>query len=190
MKKFFKFIIFAGFFVAIGMGISLAIAEIFRKVSDDEFCGSCHIMKPMVDTWKESVHGGNNNFGIVAKCAACHTPHDSAVSYSWIKSTTGLRHTLTNIFNQPSTEEFIEILKHADEYVYDSGCLSCHKNIAKSESIDKGLRMVHEMYFKNKENGVDQQCTTCHKGIAHPGLKEKLEQMIEDENSNVDGEGN
>jgi hypothetical protein len=47
----------------------------------DEFCASCHVMKPFRTIWKDAVHGGKNRHGFAAQCVDCHLPHGNFIEY-------------------------------------------------------------------------------------------------------------
>lgn len=64
-----------------GLGISLLGAEVVKKTGDEAFCGSCHDMQPMVKTFQQDTHGGNNAHGFTAECVDCHLPHNSTLGY-------------------------------------------------------------------------------------------------------------
>ncbi len=179
MRKLIKWVFIAGIFVCIGLAIALVIAEKFHTMSDDKFCGSCHVMEPMVETWKMSPHGGNNDKGIEVKCASCHTPQSSVLEYTQVKITSGIRDVFNYHFNTPDADFFLENLDidHAKKYVFESGCLSCHKNITDNEKMADAPQKIHASYFASKEESDAYSCINCHKDIAHPGLKQKLQEL-------------
>ncbi|MFV0431366.1 MAG: cytochrome c3 family protein [Alphaproteobacteria bacterium] len=178
MLKILKWLIFMGIFVLIGMGIALGIAETFHKIGNKDFCGGCHVMTPMVETWEQSVHGGNNEKGVVAECAACHTDHSSATAFTYVKVTSGLRDVINNALHKPGPEYFLNENNDASKYVYDSGCLRCHEAIAESPSVRETTRNLHEQYFEHRDENPALRCANCHKEeIAHPGLEDKLREL-------------
>ncbi len=174
--KLIKWLFFIGVFVLIGMLIALGIAETFHKMGNAKFCGSCHVMEPMVETWEKSVHGGNNDKGIVAECSACHTDYSSSTAYTYTKVKAGVRDVFNYNFHTPTEEYFLNENNDNRSYVYDSGCLKCHKKIAESPSVPQSTRNIHKAYFESQDN-PNMRCGTCHKAdIAHPGLKELLKE--------------
>lgn len=185
LLKVLKWLVFMGIFVLIGMGISLGIAETFHNIGNKDFCGGCHVMEPMVETWEQSVHGGNNDKGVVAECAACHTDHSSATAFTYVKVTSGLKDVINNAIHKPGPEYFLTENNDASKYVYDSGCLTCHEAIAESEMVPEYIRTLHTYYFENREENERLRCANCHKQeIAHPGLKEKLRELRDAETTN------
>ena len=60
--------------------------------SGPEFCGECRTMGPMVETYRQDVHGGMNAEGSAADRTNCHLPHDGSFRYLIAKSETGLHH--------------------------------------------------------------------------------------------------
>lgn len=178
MKKIIKWLkwpFFMGLFILIGMLIALGIAETFHKIGNDKFCGGCHVMTPMVETWKKSVHGGNNDKGVAAECASCHTDYSSSTAYTYTKVKAGIRDVFNYKFHTPTEDYFLNENNDNRSYVYDSGCLKCHKKIAESPEVKQSTRNIHAGYFENKESNDRMRCGSCHKAeIAHPGLEELL----------------
>ncbi len=186
MKKIIKWIkwpFIMGVFILIGMLIALGIAETFHKIGNDKFCGGCHVMEPMVQTWKKSVHGGNNKAGVAAECSACHTDYSSATSYTYVKVVSGIKDVISYKFNTPDAEYFLNEINDPSHYVFDSGCLKCHKKIAESPVVPDNTRNIHKAYFENQDNEY-MRCTSCHRSeIAHPGLDELLKKGFSQEES-------
>lgn len=135
--------------------------------SQPEFCGSCHVMKPMVAAYRDSVHGGNNPYGVAAKCTDCHTSHTNAFSYLASKTQSGITDIWVNTFGNPSALDWQANRERHDEYVYDSGCLQCHKNLLQ---IAAG-RGAHEKYFSGT---INAKCVDCHGGVGHENLNKYL----------------
>jgi len=54
-----------------------------------------------------------------------------------------------------------------NEYVYDSGCLTCHQEL---ESVTKNQE-EHNNYFNDV---IDSQCVDCHEEIGHSNLNKYL----------------
>ncbi|KKL95034.1 hypothetical protein LCGC14_1858710 [marine sediment metagenome] len=127
-------------FAVVLFGIAaLVIAVLGVKVSmylnTPEFCGSCHEMKPFVESWATSAHR-------TVACNTCHRRSKLAASKSLYKHITD---------NVP--EEFTAI---AGSLVSDATCLSsrCHDGIP----TDQTLKVDHAIII-----GMDAQCTQCHK---------------------------
>ena len=57
--------------------------------------------------------------------------------------------------------------KEHNEYVYDSGCLTCHQELEKATQ-DKGM---HNNYFAGL---IETQCVNCHEEIGHSNLNKYL----------------
>ncbi|QCT94371.1 cytochrome C [Caminibacter mediatlanticus TB-2] len=173
----------------IGLGISYVTAIMVDKTSTPEFCASCHTMKPMVDSFKFSVHGGNNPQGFAAThCTDCHLPHNSLIGYLIAKGISGTRDALAE-FGIIKKVDFKDNFWEMDKYVYDSGCLKCHKGIEKLKDKNVGevigltlnSQKVHkEFYWNKKERGEKVSCVACHNDntmthFAHPNLLETLQ---------------
>ncbi len=156
--------------IAVALLIPLAWVGVetgIEATSQPGFCGSCHVMKPMVEAYHHSVHGGNNPYGVAAKCTDCHTSHTSAFSYLLSKTKSGSVDIWVNTLGNPKKLDWQANLERRDEYVYDSGCLQCHKNL---QQIAAG-HGAHEKYFAGV---IDAKCVDCHQGVGHEGLNKYL----------------
>jgi len=169
----------------IGLGISYVAAVAVDKTGQPEFCMSCHEMKPMGESFKFSVHGGNNPQGFAAHhCTDCHLPHNSLAGYLVAKGISGTRDFLAHI-GLMKMVDFKENFYEMKNYVYDSACLHCHEGMkepAKAVGLSEDIKEIHERYYwKPKKEGKDISCVTCHNdhtmaNFAHPNLLETLSQ--------------
>lgn len=149
---------------AIGSFVSAVAIE---KTGNAEFCGSCHTMDPMIESYHNDVHGGSNPGGIVVECIDCHLPHDSLIHYMTIKARTGLNDVWVQNFGNPETIDWEERRSHREHFTYDSGCLKCHENYFEQTMGD------HSAFIAHKEYALDptaQQCVTCHENVGHKDL--------------------
>jgi cytochrome c-type protein NapC len=167
----------------IGLGISYVAAVMVDKTGQPQFCTSCHEMKPMGESFKFSVHGGNNPVGFAAHhCTDCHLPHDSLIGYLWHKGLSGMRDGLAHA-GIIKKVDFSKNFWRMSEYTYDSGCLKCHegiKDIDENPGLSENIKMIHKKYYwEAKANGEEVSCVTCHNdythaNFAHPNLLERL----------------
>jgi len=171
--------------VIIGLGLSYGAAVGVEETGKPQFCMSCHEMKPMGETFKISVHGGNNPYGFAAtECTDCHLPHNSIAGYLVMKGISGTRDFLAHI-GLIHKVNFRKNFNNMQDYVYDSACLKCHKGIRNPEKaigLTPAIREIHEEYYwKPKREGKNISCVTCHNdrtmvNFAHPNLLEVLPQ--------------
>ena len=167
----------------IGLGISYVAAVAVDKTGQPEFCMSCHEMKPMGESFKISVHGGNNPQGFAAtECTDCHLPHNSIAGYLVAKGISGTRDFLAHI-GLTKMVDFKENFHEMKNYVYDSACLKCHKGMrdpATAVGLSENIKEIHEKYYwAPKSEGKDVSCVSCHNdhtmvNFAHPNLLETL----------------
>lgn len=170
----------------IGLGISYFAAVMVDVTGTPQFCASCHEMKPMVESFEFSVHGGNNPHGFAAHhCTDCHLDHSSLISYLITKGISGTRDALAHVglIKRVDFKENFWEMKH---YVYDNACLHCHKGIEELENkdhvvgLDENIQEIHKKYYwEPKERGEEVSCTKCHNdytmpNFAHPNLLETL----------------
>ena len=169
--------------VIIGLGLAYVAAIAVNETGKPEFCASCHEMKPMVETFKFSVHGGNNPQGFAAHhCTDCHLPHNSLMGYLVAKGISGTRDFLAHV-GLMKMVNFKENFNEMQNYVYDSACLKCHEGIKDPEhaiGLSENVKKIHEEYYwKPKNEGKNVSCVKCHNDrimthFAHPNLLEAL----------------
>ena len=172
--------------VVIGLGISYIAAVGVEETGKPEFCMKCHEMKPMGESLKFSVHGGNNPQGFsVNECTDCHLPHNSLAGYLIAKGISGSRDFLAHI-GLMKMVDFKENFYDMKRYVYDSACLHCHKGMRdpeKAVGLSENIKEIHEKYYwAAKGEGKDVSCVTCHNdhamvNFAHPNLLESLSEQ-------------
>ncbi len=169
-----------------GLGLlsALPAVEVMKAFSTNEFCVSCHTMTPMGETFTKSIHGGNNSTGFVADCVSCHLPHSNVVEELYVKGTSGIRHLWGEFVLGMEELDYDKLHPKRTDYVFDSGCLSCHKGLEPRALAATELSSVadqtHKLAFAHKDNDPDWQCASCHYDIAHPGLKHTMRQNAEE----------
>ena len=179
--------------IVVGGGLGLLSAlpavEVIHLFSTNEFCSSCHTMTPAAETFTKSVHGGNNNVGFVAQCVDCHLPDSNVVEELYVKATSGTRHMWGEFIVGMEALDYDELHPKRTEYVYDSGCVSCHQNLEKRAELatpDSSVAdQTHQMAFARKDTDPDWQCSSCHYDIAHPGLKQDMRERQEQSLQNL-----
>ena len=164
-----------------GFYILIAITSIFLVIivswmvietgievtSHADFCGFCHSMQPMVDSYLDSKHGGNNERGIMTPCTDCHVSHENVFAHFLGKARSGTHDAWVTLTRDESTLDWQELRDRREEYVYDSGCLTCHRNL-EAATEDHGF---HDAYF---DKVSDSQCATCHESVGHSNLNKYL----------------
>ncbi|MFH1760201.1 MAG: NapC/NirT family cytochrome c [bacterium] len=155
-----------------GLVVSIVIAHGVVGTSEESYCGTCHTMAPMVAAYKDNSHGGNNPVGFRAKCADCHLPHDSMIKYLTAKALTGANDMFAEIFYDKTKIDWERKRFHREAYVYDSGCLKCHKDFEKVSMKNPKIFTAHRPYILGT---VKDRCVTCHPYTGHSNLKEHLD---------------
>lgn len=167
-KKSFLIILFlVGFGVVVGLFISLGIAQGVKETGDAKFCVKCHTMQPMADAYHASTHGGSNKAGVRAECNDCHLPHNNVANYLYQKAMIGFHDIKVQTFGDLKSIDWEEKRKHARDYVFDSGCLSCHENLKDATMGTPKGYLAHRQYFLKF---VDKKCVDCHKNVGHYNL--------------------
>lgn len=168
--------------VTISVGFAIAIIFIFgghtaiKATSGERFCNSCHSwMNPMAETYNMDVHGGMNSSGIRAQCVNCHLPQDSLIANLAKKGVNGIVEVTSMLVNDPKDMDWQKHREKRETYVFDSGCLSCHKKIETTVLQSEQAKIMHEKYslYKNADTNP-LSCVSCHKNVGHKGLSKKL----------------
>jgi cytochrome c-type protein NapC len=137
--------------------------EAIAATSDAEFCGGCHTMEPFVKANADSVHGGDNPWGIKAECVDCHLPHNNAFNYLTTKIRRGGYDIWYQTFHDTSDIDWKAKDDDREDFLFDSGCLSCHDNLHEATA---GFA-PHDNYFAGK---TESKCVTCHNDIGHSNV--------------------
>lgn len=162
------------FGILLGLLLSLGVAEGVHKTSDAKFCISCHSMKPMIDSYREDLHGGKNKNGFKVECVACHLPHDNTVQYLYQKVATSIHDIRVEWFGDMKSIDWEEKRKHASSFVYDSGCIKCHSRLQEATSQTPKGFIAHRDYFAKT---IDKKCTNCHNNVGHHNLGNYLKEV-------------
>ena len=130
------------------------------------FCNTCHAMEPMVSSYHDSIHGGDSPLGIMAACTDCHVSHENVFTHFVGKAKSGTHDIWVNVTTDTTKIDWAEKRLEREEYVYDSGCLTCHQNL---EAATQGEE--HENYFMGI---TDSKCVTCHEEVGHSNINKYL----------------
>ena len=60
---------------------------------------------------------------------------------------------------------------HSKNYVFDSGCLQCHKDLQRASESSAVNFVAHRPYFLGT---IESKCVTCHDRVGHRNLSERL----------------
>jgi cytochrome c-type protein NapC len=161
--------------LGIGSVIAWAVMDtMIHATGDHEFCSSCHSHAPTGASYLEDVHGGNNSAGWRATCSQCHISHDSSLHYLWVKGIHGVVDPVMEMIKDPYDIDWHGNRERRGEYVYDSGCLSCHHYLEERTAGNRMALRAHRRYF---EEPAKRQCVDCHENVGHHRLGYHLEEM-------------
>lgn len=170
--------------IGIGLLAALPASEVMHAFSTNEYCGTCHTMEPAVETFANSVHGGNNSQGFVADCVSCHLPDSNVVDELWVKGTSGMRHLFGEYVLQMDSLDYDKLHPKRTEYVFDSGCVNCHRTLEeRAENATEASPVsdqTHQLVFDRKDTDSGWKCSSCHYDIAHPDLKRNMRMKDEE----------
>ncbi len=147
-------------FVVAGV-VALVAAQMVESTGQPSFCGSCHEMKPMYESWERGPHGplGNKRGAVRAACTQCHLPHDNVVTYLITKGISGTRDFIGHIFSggyMNDVDHWVEKRNERNHYVFVSNCEHCH------EALPDNI-----MHQKLKSGEIKGNCLTCHWYVGH-----------------------
>ena len=109
--------------------------------STNEFCGSCHVMKPMLESSFHSVHRAPQ-----VNCKDCHLPNDNVVKMLGYKAYSGIKDVVSNTVGPPDQIRVTLTSKK----IIQSNCVRCHATLVQNISPDGG-----------------KYCFECHRSIPH-----------------------
>lgn len=168
-------IVFVLALLGLGVAGSWALMDtMIHATGDDEFCSSCHSHAPIGASYRESPHGGNNSSGWRASCSDCHIPKDTALHYLWVKGVHGVVDPTMELLKDPHDIDWHGNRERREEYVYDSGCLGCHKYLQEQSEGNRRAFRSHRRYFNDPD---DYSCVECHEHVGHNRLGYHLEEM-------------
>jgi cytochrome c-type protein NapC len=182
--------------VVIGMATSFFTVIAVKHTSDVNFCGACHSMKPMAAAYRNDVHGGYGDSGVMATCADCHLPHESTAGYLVQKVKTGMWDVWVETTHDTSKIDWHERREERRHWVYDSACLHCHENLLLGTKPNKKAFTAHKAYFAKKlvvsgDDGKKEnaKCVDCHKHVGHYQLEKHLPPAPDEETSSEENKG-
>lgn len=142
-----------------------------QKTADEEFCGSCHTMAPMVAAYRADVHGGDHPQGVRAKCTQCHIPDDNVAVYILTKARFGLHDAWAQMTYDLDAIDWHAKRAHRELYVFDSACLGCHKELQQATMSQPAAFVAHRPYFLGE---TQMKCVSCHSHVGHLYLSRYL----------------
>jgi nitrate/TMAO reductase-like tetraheme cytochrome c subunit len=139
-----------GFVVALLVAIGLVATGSAVEVSSrPQFCGSCHIMKPYYDSWKESSHQH-------IACVDCHIP--PGVTAEIRKKYEALSMVARYFTGTYGTNPWAEI--------EDASCLRCHeRRLLVGKELVADVLFDHAAHLSEMRRGKTLRCTSCHSQI-------------------------
>lgn len=144
----------------------LASGFMIELTNTDQFCVTCHSMKPFRTAWTQSVHGGANPKGTAAQCVDCHLPHGGFVEYVSAKAYTGTRDVIMNMIIDPYTYDWRARSEFRREFTYDNACRKCHQNLTPEGMKTSGI-LAHRQYLLGD---LDKRCVDCHEHVGHKNM--------------------
>lgn len=131
--------------LVIALGI-VAMLVMVQASSTPQFCGTCHIMKPYYDSWKDSSHGN-------IACVECHiSPGITAEVRKKYEALSMVAKYLTHTYSENPWAE-----------VEDAACLKCHeRRLLEGREEFHGVAFDHRPHLVESRRGMNLRCTSCH----------------------------
>lgn len=135
-----------------GLVAGLAVVGAWTSVeisSKPQFCGSCHVMSPYYESWKESTH---NNVA----CVECHIA--PGITAEFRKKYEALSMVASYFTGTYGTNPWAEI--------DDAACLRCHeRRLLAGRELFGDVLFDHSSHLAGMRRGKDLRCTSCHSQI-------------------------
>lgn len=135
-----------------GLIIGLAVVGAWTSVelsSKPQFCGSCHVMAPYYESWKESSHKN-------IACVECHIA--PGVTAEFRKKYEALSMVASYFTGTYGTNPWAEI--------DDAACLRCHeRRLLAGKELFGDVLFDHSSHLAGMRRGKDLRCTSCHSQI-------------------------
>jgi nitrate/TMAO reductase-like tetraheme cytochrome c subunit len=134
--------------LAIGLGIVMVVLAA-QVSSTPTFCGTCHIMKPYFESWKQSKHAR-------IACVECHIP--PGITSEIRKKYEALSMVAKYFTGTYSTNPWVE--------VDDAACLRCHeRRLLEGKEVFHNVLFDHRPHLSESRRGLKLRCTSCHSQI-------------------------
>ena len=78
------------------------------------------------------------------------------------------------LLKEPHEIDWHGIRERREEFVYDSGCLNCHKYLQEATEGSRMAFRAHRRYFSGE---TDRKCVSCHENVGHNRLGYHLEDL-------------
>lgn len=153
-------------------------AYTLHATSSQEFCLSCHEMKPYAEEIKFSPHAKDKDGKPIA-CNQCHIPQGFGPRFLAVKMYSGLKDLAVHVVVKPEKLDRLAHQPVARRFIDDANCLACHADLYKDAKGEKNIsetgRLAHDAYL-NKNGNTKSNCAGCHINLAHlPEFDMRLE---------------
>jgi nitrate/TMAO reductase-like tetraheme cytochrome c subunit len=143
---------FQAILLTLGLVAGLGIVGVWTSIhisSRPQFCGSCHIMNPYYESWKESRHS-------MVACVECHIP--PGVTAEFKKKYEALSMVASYFTGTYGTNPWTEI--------EDAACLRCHeRRLLTGKELFGDVLFDHSSHLSGMRRGKRLRCTSCHSQI-------------------------
>ena len=146
-----------------------------QPFSKSEYCGSCHEMQEVYQSWKTSIHYANRS-GTVTQCIDCHLPcKDNFFVFFASKTYYGAKDIYKHYFGGQYDIQTMRLKVLAQ--MPNDRCLYCHASLMSKPISPTASRIAHQQYFNRPMDDKVQSCMACHYGSelfhAHRNMQKK-----------------
>ena len=135
-----------------GLVAGLAVVAGWTSIeisSKPQFCGSCHVMSPYFESWKQSTHRN-------VACVECHIA--PGVTAEFRKKYEALSMVASYFTGTYGTNPWAEI--------DDAACLRCHeRRLLSGKELFGDVLFDHSSHLSGMRRGKTLRCTSCHSQI-------------------------
>jgi cytochrome c-type protein NapC len=135
-----------------------------QNTSSVEFCTTCHSKDPASESYRSDVHGGRSVHGVQAGCSDCHLPHDSPLNFMLAYWRRLVGDTWVELIHGSESTDWKALRGDRESYVFDSGCLGCHRNLLNAFPRRTDAYAAHKPYFLEE---TQNKCVSCHTSVGH-----------------------
>ena len=141
-----------GLTLGAGLALGLVLVVLFMAIqvtSTPTFCGTCHIMKPYWQSWKQSKHNR-------VACVECHI--SPGIGAELRKKYEALSMVVKYFTATYGTKPWAE--------VDDANCLRCHERRLLEGRVNfHGVVFDHTPHLTESRKGFRLRCTSCHSQV-------------------------
>ncbi|MGI9203260.1 MAG: NapC/NirT family cytochrome c, partial [Woeseiaceae bacterium] len=97
--------------------------------------------------------------------------HNNTVNYMFMKARFGMHDAWAQLTYDLDAIDWQAKREHSENFVFDSGCLSCHAELERASESSAKSFVAHRPYFLGT---IESKCVSCHNRVGHKDLTDHL----------------